>query len=56
MGGCKAMGCANGKAAGETEPISDGRAASSDVNVKKKAITANKEYVDAKGPEMKVYR
>ena len=47
------MGCANGKAAGETEPISDGGAASSDVNVKKKATTANKEYVDAKGPEMK---
>ena len=49
----EAMGCANGKAAGETEPISDGGAASSDVNLKKKATTANKEYVDAKGPEMK---
>ena len=47
------MGCANGKSAGETEPISDGGVASSDVNVKKKANTANKEYVDAKGPEMK---
>ena len=47
------MGCANGKSAGETEPISDGGVASSDVNVKKKASTANKEYVDAKGPEMK---
>ena len=47
------MGCANGKAAGETEPISDGGAASSDGNGKKKATTANKEYVDAKGPEMK---
>ena len=47
------MGCANGKAAGETEPISDGGVASSEMDVKKRSHTANKEYVDAKGPEMK---
>ena len=44
------MGCAQGKAAGDAEPIADGVESSAQVDVR--SPTAGKEYTSAKGPEM----